>query len=80
MILTFSFLKGHGVMVFEDGTHYEGEFKSAGIFCGKGTLTFRSGDRLEGNMNGAWNEGVKVIATLHMNKTSGTAQSNSKPA
>lgn len=67
-------------MVFEDGTHYEGEFKSAGIFCGKGTLTFRSGDRLEGNMNGAWNEGVKVIATLHMNKTSGTAPSNSKPA
>lgn len=73
-------MKGHGVMVFEDGTHYEGDFKSAGIFCGKGTLTFRSGDRLEGNMNGAWNEGVKVIATLHMNKASGTAQVNSKPA
>ncbi|XP_050465644.1 alsin [Cataglyphis hispanica] len=73
-------LMGHGVMVFEDGTHYEGEFKSAGIFCGKGTLTFRSGDRLEGNMNGAWNEGVKVIATLHMNKASGTIQTNSKPA
>ncbi|XP_076168851.1 amyotrophic lateral sclerosis 2 isoform X2 [Ptiloglossa arizonensis] len=72
-------LTGHGVMVFEDGTHYEGEFKSAGIFYGKGTLTFRSGDRLEGNMNGVWNEGVKVIATLHMNKAGGNVQSNSKP-
>ncbi|CAK9829874.1 ALS2 [Anthophora retusa] len=72
-------LTGHGVMVFEDGTHYEGEFKSAGIFYGKGTLTFRSGDRLEGNMNGAWNEGVKVIATLHMNKANGNIQTNSKP-
>ncbi|XP_017893211.1 alsin isoform X2 [Ceratina calcarata] len=72
-------LTGHGVMIFEDGTHYEGEFKSAGIFYGKGTLTFTSGDRLEGNMNGAWNEGVKVIATLHMNKTSGNVQANTKP-
>ncbi|XP_016915649.2 alsin [Apis cerana] len=72
-------LTGHGVMVFEDGTHYEGEFKSAGIFYGKGTLTFTSGERLEGNMNGAWNEGVKVIATLHMNKANGNIQSYSKP-
>lgn len=67
-------------MVLEDGTHYEGEFKSAGIFYGKGTLTFRSGERLEGNMTGAWNEGVKVIATLHMNKSGGAVQSNTKPA
>lgn len=56
-------------MVFEDGTHYEGEFKAAGIFGGKGALTFRSGDILEGNMTGAWNEGVKVSATLHINKS-----------
>lgn len=67
-------------MVFEDGTHYEGEFKAAGIFGGKGTLTFQSGDRLEGNINGAWNEGVKIIATLHMNNASGSVQSKSKPA
>ncbi|XP_043251170.1 alsin isoform X2 [Colletes gigas] len=72
-------LTGHGVMVFEDGTHYEGEFKSAGIFYGKGTLVFPSGDRLEGNMNGVWNEGVKVIATLHMNKANGNVQFNPKP-
>ncbi|XP_066593568.1 alsin [Prorops nasuta] len=71
-------LMGHGIMIFEDGTHYEGEFKSAGTFNGKGILTFRSGDRLEGNMNGSWNEGVKVIATLHINKVSGT-QGTSKP-
>ncbi|EFN76628.1 Alsin [Harpegnathos saltator] len=79
-VFTQDVLTGYGVMVFEDGTHYEGEFKSAGIFYGKGTLTFRSGERLEGNMNGAWNEGVKVIATLHMNKSGGTVQPNTKPA
>ncbi|XP_076625542.1 amyotrophic lateral sclerosis 2 isoform X2 [Colletes latitarsis] len=72
-------LTGHGVMVFEDGTHYEGEFKSAGIFYGKGTLVFPSGDRLEGNMNGVWNEGIKVIATLHMNKAGENVQFNPKP-
>lgn len=76
---TQNVLMGHGVMVFEDGTHYEGEFKSAGIFCGKGVLTFRTGDKLEGSMNGAWNEGVKVMATLHMNKASGSVPTNSKP-
>lgn len=66
-------------MVFEDGTHYEGEFKSAGIFYGKGTLTFRTGDRLEGNMNGVWDEGIKVIATLHMNNATENVQTNTKP-
>lgn len=66
-------------MVFEDGTHYEGEFKSAGIFGGKGTLTFRSGDKLEGNIIGAWNEGVKVNAVLQMNKASGSSDMNDKP-
>ncbi|XP_031843534.1 amyotrophic lateral sclerosis 2 [Nomia melanderi] len=72
-------LTGHGIMVFEDGTHYEGEFKSAGIFYGKGTLTFRTGDRLEGNMNGVWDEGIKVIATLHMNNATENVQTNTKP-
>lgn len=66
-------------MVFEDGTHYEGEFKSAGIFGGKGTLTFRSGDKLEGNISGAWNEGVKVNAVLHINKAIGSSETNAKP-
>ncbi|XP_015114192.1 alsin [Diachasma alloeum] len=72
-------LTGHGVMVFEDGTHYEGEFKSAGTFCGKGTLTFRSGDRLEGTINGAWNEPVKVTATLHISKASSHPDPSPKP-
>ena len=67
-------------MVFEDGTHYEGEFKSAGIFCGKGTLTFRSGDRLEGNINGGWNDGVKVNAVLHIIKAgTGNSENSAKP-
>ncbi|XP_020708134.2 alsin isoform X2 [Athalia rosae] len=72
-------LTGHGVMIFEDGTHYEGEFRSAGVFSGKGTLTFSSGDRIEGSMNGAWNEGVKITATLHMNVANGSSHVNAKP-
>ncbi|XP_046736020.1 alsin isoform X3 [Diprion similis] len=72
-------LTGHGVMIFEDGTHYEGEFRSAGVFSGKGTLTFSSGDRIEGNMNGAWNEGVKITATLHMNVANCSSHVNAKP-
>lgn len=59
--------QGHGVMVFEDGTHYEGEFKSAGCFNGKGTLTLNTGDRLEGNLQGMWNEGIKFAGTLFKN-------------
>ena len=55
-------------MVLEDGTYYKGEFKSVGVFCGKGTLTFSNGEILEGNFSGAWDEGVKVTATLHINK------------
>ncbi|XP_034950994.1 alsin isoform X2 [Chelonus insularis] len=70
---------GHGIMIFEDGTHYEGEFKSAGVFGGKGILTFRSGDVLEGTMNGGWNEPVKVTANLQINKTVNNIELNSKP-
>lgn len=66
-------------MIFEDGTHYEGEFRSAGFFSGKGTLTFSSGDRIEGSMNGAWNEGVKITATLHMSVANETSHVNAKP-
>ncbi|XP_058791668.1 alsin [Phymastichus coffea] len=58
---------GHGIMVLEDGTHYEGEFKAVGVFGGKGILTFCNEEKLEGNFSGAWDEGVKVTATLHIN-------------
>lgn len=54
-------------MVLEDGTHYEGEFRSVGVFGGKGILTFSNEEKLEGNFSGAWNEGIKVTATLHIN-------------
>ncbi|KAK0086427.1 hypothetical protein PV325_003204 [Microctonus aethiopoides] len=72
-------MMGHGIMVFEDGTHYEGELKSAGVFGGKGILTFCSGDVLEGNINGAWDEPVKVTATLHINKANPNSVINTKP-
>jgi amyotrophic lateral sclerosis 2 protein len=73
------FHQGHGVMVFEDGTHYEGEFRAAGVFGGKGTLIFNSGDRLEGILQGAWNEGVKITGTLHKNTTTLSGQLKQKP-
>lgn len=64
-------LTGHGIMIFEDGTQYEGEFKAVGIFNGKGTLTLSSGDKIEGILNGAWNEGIKISnGSLHLNTVS----------
>lgn len=66
-------------MVFEDGTHYEGEFRSAGVFNGKGTLTFSSGDYLEGSLHGAWNEGIKIMGTLHKNITVPSTELQTKP-
>lgn len=67
-------------MIFEDGTHYEGEFRSAGVFSGKGTLTFSSGDRIEGMLSGAWTEGVKINnASLHMNVSNPALSGNTKP-
>ncbi|KAG8034358.1 hypothetical protein G9C98_007434 [Cotesia typhae] len=72
-------MTGHGLMIFEDKTHYEGEFKSVGVFGGKGVLTFCSGDILEGHIQGAWNEPVKVTATLQIKKNSINIESNSRP-
>lgn len=54
-------------MMFEDGTHYEGEVRAAGMFSGKGTLTFSTGDRFEGSLHGTWHEGIKLNGTLHKN-------------
>ncbi|KAK3916569.1 Alsin [Frankliniella fusca] len=74
-------LTGHGVMVFEDGTHYEGEFKSAGCFNGKGTLTLNTGDRLEGSLQGMWNEGIKFAGMIFKNScTSSSLPSTSEKA
>jgi hypothetical protein len=66
-------------MVFEDGTHYEGEFRAAGVFGGKGTLTFNSGDRIEGTLDGACSEGVRITGTLHKNTTTPPNQLSTKP-
>lgn len=67
-------------MIFEDGTHYEGEFRSAGVFNGKGKLTFSSGDCIDGTFNGAWTDGVKInTGTLHMNISNPVPEPNTKP-
>lgn len=47
-------------MVFQDGSYYEGEMRTAGVFSGKGTLVFASGDRIEGTMAGLWTEPIKI--------------------
>lgn len=72
-------LKGHGIMILEDGTHYEGDFKSVGVFCGKGTLTFTNGDKLEGNLSGTWNEDVKVNGILRKNRQLLSGENTDKP-
>uniref|UniRef100_A0A146M3M8 Alsin n=4 Tax=Lygus hesperus TaxID=30085 RepID=A0A146M3M8_LYGHE len=63
---TFSqdILTGRGVMVLDDGTHYDGELREAGVFSGKGTLTFSNGDTLDGTLYGSWADGIKVNGTL----------------
>lgn len=61
-------MTGHGLMVFDDGTHYEGEIKSAGCFGGKGILELQNGFTIDGIIHGNWNENIKVIATLQLNK------------
>ncbi|KAJ8681235.1 hypothetical protein QAD02_017022 [Eretmocerus hayati] len=72
---------GHGIMVLEDGTDYQGEFKSVGVFGGKGVLTFSNEDKLEGNFSGAWDEGIKVTATLHINnKASDKSKTRKEPS
>ncbi|KAL7292949.1 hypothetical protein TKK_0013401 [Trichogramma kaykai] len=72
--------QGHGIMVLEDGMHYEGEFKSVGIFGGKGILTFTNEEKLEGNFSGAWNEGIKVTATLRINNKTVNKVKNTPPS
>lgn len=67
-------------MIFEDGTHYEGEFRAAGKFNGKGILTLNSGDKIEGSLTGSWNEGIKIsTGTLHLaaSKTAATTKPKS---
>lgn len=65
-------------MIFEDGTHYEGEFRAAGKFNGKGILTLNSGDMIEGSLSGSWNEGIKISAgTLHL--TTNKLTTSTKP-
>lgn len=67
-------------MVFEDGTHYEGEFRSAGVFSGKGVLTFSSGDKVEGSLSGAWTEGIKISnGIMHLNVSDPALSANCKP-
>lgn len=66
-------------MIFEDGAHYEGEFKAAGKFNGKGVLTLSSGDKIEGSLSGSWNEGIKISAgTLHISATKETIKTKPK--
>ncbi|BES88813.1 Vacuolar sorting protein 9 (VPS9) domain [Nesidiocoris tenuis] len=73
-------LTGRGVMVLDDGTHYDGELREAGVFSGKGTLTFSNGDTFEGTLYGTWADGIKVNGTLQKSmSTFSPRDSFSKP-
>ncbi|CAB0003030.1 unnamed protein product, partial [Nesidiocoris tenuis] len=72
--------RGRGVMVLDDGTHYDGELREAGVFSGKGTLTFSNGDTFEGTLYGTWADGIKVNGTLQKSmSTFSPRDSFSKP-
>lgn len=47
-------------MIFEDGTHYEGEFRGTGNLNGKGKLSLQSGYLIDGHLCGNWNDGIKI--------------------
>uniref|UniRef100_T1J5J3 Pleckstrin homology domain-containing family A member 8 n=1 Tax=Strigamia maritima TaxID=126957 RepID=T1J5J3_STRMM len=72
-------MMGHGLVIFEDDSWYEGEFNGAAGFGGKGTLTFASGDKIEGNFTGSRSEGIKVNGTLHK-ATANQNHDSTKPA
>ena len=53
------------MMLFEDETLYEGNFSDTGVFNGVGTLTYKQGDKLEGNFYGSYSNGMKFNGTIH---------------
>ncbi|KAK7113743.1 alsin-like isoform X2 [Littorina saxatilis] len=57
-------LTGFGLMLTDDNSCYEGDFQDITQLSGKGTLTLPTGDQLEGNFHGSWNEGLKVNGTF----------------
>lgn len=66
--------------MLDDGTHYDGELREAGVFSGKGTLTFSNGDTFEGTLYGTWADGIKVNGTLQKSmSTFSPRDSFSKP-
>lgn len=57
-------LTGFGLMLTDDNSCYEGEFMDITQLSGKGTLTLPTGDQLDGNFSGSWNEGLKISGTF----------------
>lgn len=57
-------LTGYGLMMFEDKTYYEGELGVGGTFAGKGSLHYPSGDTIDGNFTGNWEDGIKINGML----------------
>ena len=54
--------QGHGLLLAEDDTCYDGEFASDGLLHGRGRMTFPNGSCVEGTFAGAWADrnGLKV--------------------
>ena len=69
-------MTGRGLMLFDDETLYEGNFSDTGVFNGVGTLTYKSGDKLEGTFHGNYSSGMKFNGTIY--KLPSTPSSPSK--
>ena len=58
-------MTGKGMMLFEDETLYEGIFSDTGVFNGLGILSYKNGDKLEGNFYGSYSNGMKFNGTIY---------------
>eukprot|EP00063_Salmo_salar_P062995 XP_014037830.1 PREDICTED: alsin-like [Salmo salar] len=56
-------MMGTGLLVSDDDTAFEGEFSEDWTPNGKGTLSMSNGDYVEGQFNGEWSSGLKIMGT-----------------
>eukprot|EP00047_Mylnosiga_fluctuans_P020907 m.97717 g.97717 ORF g.97717 m.97717 type:complete len:1510 (-) comp8676_c0_seq2:738-5267(-) len=59
-------LIGHGLMLFDDGSSFDGEFTGDMILQGRGVFAMPCGLQIEGTYSGTWGDrsGVKVSGTI----------------
>ncbi|XP_048580362.1 alsin [Nematostella vectensis] len=72
-------LTGHGLLLCDDNTIFEGEFSGHCQLSGKGTLTLPSGDCLDGTFLGQWGDGIKINGVFTKKEKDTGAKSPSEP-